>query len=86
MSEKPMTPERRVIFDAIVARVLAIGMEKDVARAVERATVMVNNWSWVSDNSDDGTGRLTIYDGGSRALSLARRGRAASLRRDEYRG
>jgi hypothetical protein len=60
MSE--MTPERQVIFDALVARVLALGMEEDEPRAVKRATVMTNGWSWTSENSDDGTGHLTVYD------------------------
>lgn len=57
-----MTNTRQAIFDAIVERVLELNMETDQAAAAERATVMINNWEWTSENSDDGNGHLTIYD------------------------
>ena len=49
------------IFDAIESRLVDLGEPK--ATAAERASFMINNWEWYSDNSVDDRGRETARDG-----------------------
>jgi hypothetical protein len=57
--DKSMT--RDEVFDLLVQRVIEV-FRDDKTAATERARAMVNSWTWVSENSDNGSGHLTIYD------------------------
>jgi hypothetical protein len=62
MHKSKIAKRRKTIFDAIVARVLELGMETDHERAATRAKNMIDNWTWTSDNSVDERGHMTIHD------------------------
>jgi hypothetical protein len=59
-NDKTPHARTRIIFDAVVARLLALGHAK--ATVAARATFMINRWEYFSENSVDERGHETCRD------------------------